>query len=199
MPFSIRAPTSNAFVPRPARWFFPGSVSGLRTATLTLFSSCFAKNMKPRLFPAASSRCLGISVSASAATPRPCAPAWNALARPSTPSPNNESAAGLTIFEQLERNRLPLGNISRVIDMQMVAAVVGGRQFGEVARVTHRFVEIDHSIKFTAAADPGVDLFSHAFFLRVVKPIIERVTKDGMLEGWNGCADDSDALAVSAR
>jgi len=78
----------------PARWFFPGSVSGLRTATLTLFSSCFAKNMKPRLFPAASSRCLGISVSASVATPRPCAPAWNALARPSTPSPNNESAAG---------------------------------------------------------------------------------------------------------
>jgi len=81
----------------------------------------------------------------------------------------------------------------------MVAAVVGGQQFGEVVRVTHRRVEIDHAVKFTAAADPGVDLFSQAFFLGVVKPIIKRVTKDGMLEGWNRCADDSDSLAVSAR
>src|SRR5215472_980696 len=103
------------------------------------------------------------------------------------------------IFEQLERNRIPLGDVSRVVDMQMVSAVVGGRELREVARVTHRFVEIDQPIKFTAAVDPGVDLLAHAFFLGRVKPIVERVTEEGMLERWNGCADDSDSLAVSAR
>lgn len=82
--------------------------------------------------------------------------------------------------------------------MQMVSAVVGGRDLRAVARVPHGLVEIDHSIKFTAAVDPGVDLFSHAFFLGGVKPVIERVAKQGMLEGWNRCADDSDSLAVRA-
>jgi len=68
-----------------------------------------------------------------------------------------------------------------------------------VARVTHGLVEIDHSIEFTAAVDPGVDLLAHALFLGGVKPVVKRAPKQGMLEGRNGCADDSDSLLVSAR
>src|SRR5256884_1724559 len=52
---------------------------------------------------------------------------------------------------------------------------------------------------FTAAVDPGVDLLAHALFLGGVKPVVKRAPKQGMLEGRNGCADDSDSLLVSAR
>jgi len=60
-------------------------------------------------------------------------------------------------MKQRKRNRIPLGDVSCVIDVQMIPAVVIGQQLYGVARVVHRFVEIDHAIEFTAAADLDPD------------------------------------------
>ena len=46
-------------------------------------------------------------------------------------------------MKQRKRNRIPLGDVSCVIDVQMIPAVVIGQQLCGVARVVHRFVEID--------------------------------------------------------
>src|SRR5258707_716289 len=51
----------------------------------------------------------------------------------------------------------------------MVSAVVNSEQPRRVARVSQDLVEIDHSIEFSAAAHPGVDLLTHAFFLGSIK------------------------------
>ena len=83
--------------------------------------------------------------------------------------------------------------------MQMIPAVVSGQQLCGVARVVHPFVEIDHAIEFTAAADPGVDFLTDFFFLGRVKAVKERIAEDRVLEGWNRCADGSDSFLVSER
>ena len=67
-------------------------------------------------------------------------------------------------MKQRKRNRIPLGDVSCVIDVQMIPAVVIGQQLCGVSRVVHRFVEIDHAIELTAAADPGVDFLTDFSF-----------------------------------
>lgn len=60
--------------------------------------------------------------------------------------------------------------------MQMVSAVVAGKQLRGVTRIAHSLVEINHSIEFTAAANPGVDLLTNRFLLGKVEAIKERAT-----------------------
>src|SRR5260370_11813305 len=72
-------------------------------------------------------------------------------------------------FEQRKGNRIPLGGATGIIGMQMVSAVVNSQQSRGVVRVLQDLVEIDHSIEFSAAAHPGVDLLTHAFFVGSIK------------------------------
>jgi len=83
--------------------------------------------------------------------------------------PEERIQSVLTYVKQRKRNRIPLGDVSCVIDVQMIPAVVSGQQLCGVARVVHRFVEIDHAIEFTAAADPSIDFLTDFFPSRECK------------------------------
>ena len=71
-------------------------------------------------------------------------------------------------FQQRKGNRIPRGDVTCVIGMQMVSAVVNGEQSGWVARVPQNHVEIEDIIEFTPAAYPVVDLLTHDFFLGTI-------------------------------
>jgi hypothetical protein len=77
-----------------------------------------------------------------------------------------ELAVGLSAFEQSKGKCIPLGEAACVVGMQMVSAVVTREQLRWVARVAQDLVEIDHTIEFTAGANPIVDLLAHPFLLR---------------------------------
>src|SRR4051812_24739420 len=97
------------------------------------------------------------------------------------------------LLEQRDRNRVALSDVSCIVDVQMVSAVIAGEQPRGTARVSHHRVEIDHSIEFSAAPDPGVNPLTYPFFLGRRKAD-ERRREDRTLERWNGRPDDSNAL-----
>src|SRR5215468_5825282 len=66
-------------------------------------------------------------------------------------------------LEQREGNGIPLGNATRIIGMQVVSAVVFRKQLRGMAWVTQDHIEIDHTIEFTTAANPVVNLLTHGF------------------------------------
>src|SRR5438270_2444867 len=101
-------------------------------------------------------------------------------------------------LEQCERNGGALSHVSCIIDMQVVAAVIAGEQSRRVARVSHHRVEIDHGIEFSPAANPGVELEAHAFFLGRRKAD-QRRRKDRTFERWNGRPKDSNTFLMRAR
>src|SRR5438067_2676120 len=102
------------------------------------------------------------------------------------------------LLEQCDGNRVALSDVSCVVDVQMVSAVIAVEQPRGAARVSHRRIEIDHGIEFTAATDPRVELFTHALFLGSEEVDVRR-REDGSLERWNGRPDDSNPLLVSTR
>ena len=70
---------------------------------------------------------------------------------------------------QRKGNRIPRGDVTCIVGMQMVSAVVNREQSRWVARVLQNHVEIEDIIEFTAAAYPVVDLLTHDFFLGTLK------------------------------
>ena len=100
-------------------------------------------------------------------------------------------------FEQRKRNRIPLGNVSCIVDVQMISAVVSRQQLRGVAWVAHDFVEIDHSVEFAAAADPGVDLLTNLFILGSVKAD-RGLTEGRVLKRRDRRPYDSNSLFVGA-
>ena len=83
--------------------------------------------------------------------------------------------------------------------MQMIATVVSGQQLGRVAWVTHCLIEVNYTVEFASAPNPGVDLLPYVVFPGSVKAAKERAAKEGVLEGWNRGANDADSFLVSAR
>src|ERR1700730_8753657 len=76
---------------------------------------------------------------------------------------------GLMASQQRKGNRIPRGDVTCIIGMQMVSAVVNREQSRGVARVPQNHVEIENIIEFSAAAYPVVDLLPHDFFLGTIK------------------------------
>src|SRR5215471_14807043 len=81
----------------------------------------------------------------------------------------------------------------------MVSAIVSGQQLCRMAGVAHGLVKIDHSIEFTAAANPGINFLADLFFFWCVKAIEEGITKECMLKRWNCCPDGPNSLLVRTR
>src|SRR5216684_6104795 len=101
-------------------------------------------------------------------------------------------------FEQRKGNRIPLGGATGIIGMQMVSAVVNSQQSRGVARVLQDLVEIDHSIEFSAAAHPGVDFLTHAFFLGSIKSVRGRSEKRALERRVSG-PNHSNSLLMGTR
>src|SRR5437016_4093371 len=97
------------------------------------------------------------------------------------------------VFEQLKGNRVAFGNVTCVVDMQMVSAVEAGQYLHRAIRITHSGVEIDHAIEFTAVANPRVDLPPHLFIFGTEKAIKERVLEDRTFERWDCGPDGPDS------
>ena len=101
-------------------------------------------------------------------------------------------------LEQRKGNGIPLGNASRIIGMQVVTAVVCRRQLRWMAWVTQDRIEIDHTIEFTTAANPVVNLLTYGFSLGCKKngnqPFEGRVLK------WRVCRpNDTNAVSMATR
>lgn len=109
-----------------------------------------------------------------------------------------ESRFGLATLKQREGDDVALGDVAGVVDVQVVAAVVGGQDLRGVVGVTDGLVEIDDAIEFAAGANPGVHFLANLLVLRAVEAVIERITEKGVLEGRNRRADGADSLFVSA-
>lgn len=71
----------------------------------------------------------------------------------------------LVVVEEGQRDGVALGDIAGVVDMQMIAAIVGGKDLCGVVGVSDGFVKIDDAVKFTACANPGVDLLTDLLVL----------------------------------
>src|SRR4029077_2328751 len=82
-------------------------------------------------------------------------------------------------------NGIALGNTTRIIGMQVVSAVVCRKQLRGMAWVTQDRIEVDHTIEFTIAANPVVNLLTYGFPLGSIKsgnqPFEGRVLK------WRVC------------
>jgi hypothetical protein len=74
-------------------------------------------------------------------------------------------------MKQLQRNGVRLCDVSCVIDMKMVTAIVCRYNLCRMVRIAHGRVEIDHSIECTAVTHPGVNLLSFLFLFRTVKAL----------------------------
>src|SRR5690348_12333676 len=105
----------------------------------------------------------------------------------------------LATAENLKGDGVALGDVAGVVDVQVVAAVVSGQDLRGVVRVADGFVKIDYAIEFAARADPSVDFLADLLVLGTEEMVIERVAKQGVLEGRNRCGDDADSFLVSAR
>src|SRR5262249_29757112 len=99
--------------------------------------------------------------------------------------------------KERKRDGSALGDISRVIDMQMVAAVIARRDSRRTIGIAQHLIEIDHSIEQGALADPRVNLLTHLFFFRAVKAIEERLAEDCTFERGNRGANHSNTVLTS--
>src|SRR5215472_4443009 len=81
----------------------------------------------------------------------------------------------------------------------MIPAIVSRQQLCGMAGITHRRIEVNHTIELTLATNPVVDFLTHLFLFGRVKVLEERLTEECMLEGRDCGADDPDSLLMSAR
>ena|SRR5438045_1719610 len=77
-------------------------------------------------------------------------------------------------FEQYQRNRVPLRDVTCVVDMQMISAVEAWQYLRRVIWIAYGGVEIDHAVEFAAVADPRVNLLPYLFVFGAVKVIEEK-------------------------
>ena len=105
---------------------------------------------------------------------------------------------GLAALEEGQGNDVALGDVAGVVDVEVVATVVGGQDLCGMVWVADGLVEIDYTVEFAASPNPGVDLLADLLALGAVEMIIERVPEEGVLEGGNRRADDADSFFVSA-
>src|ERR1700681_1263907 len=101
----------------------------------------------------------------------------------------------LLAVEQRQGNHVRLGDIARIVDMQMVAAVVVGAQLGRVVWVPQRCVEIDDGVECAATAYPGVDLLTNGFSLRSVEGHMG-LAEERVLKRRDRRPDDSNAFSL---
>src|SRR5947208_17133580 len=100
------------------------------------------------------------------------------------------------LFEQTKGNRIPRGDVPRVVRMQMVSAIVGGKDSRGQARIPHHGIEIDDTVEFTAFEYPVVDLLTYSFFLRSK----ERDRTEERFPEWRvGRPDDSNSFLVGTH
>jgi len=90
-----------------------------------------------------------------------------------------------------------LSGVSRVFDVQMVAAIEAGQELCRAIRVAHCRVKVNYTVELTAAANPRVDPLADMFFLWSVEAIKERIAEEGVFEWRNGGADGADCVLVS--
>src|SRR6266481_1985926 len=101
-------------------------------------------------------------------------------------------------LEQRNGNGIALSNATRIIGMQVVSAVICMKQLRRMAWVTQDRIEIDHTIEFTTAANPVVNLLTHGFPLGSIKsgnqPFEGRVLK------WRVCRpNDTNPVSMATR
>src|ERR1041384_2304157 len=92
---------------------------------------------------------------------------------------------------------MPLRDVTCVVDVQMVAAVIGRKDARGLARVAHGRVEVDHAVELTARTNPSVHLPSHLLLLRRGKADGRR-TKERTLEWRDGRPDGPNPFFVRA-